>query len=408
MREHERGGTECVDGLRGVAVLAVLTYHTWLFSWFTPYLTLHGVTIPVDVLPRVGYFGVDLFFTISGFCLFVPYARAALGGGHVPALRRYALRRALKIVPSYALALVVTTAVALANAQVVVGPELARTLVAHATFLNDYFVDPFGFTNSVFWSLAVEVQFYLLFPILALGFVRRPLLVALALALVAVADRAAVASCCLGNEPIGRHVVAYLDCFGAGMAAAYLLAYVRREMPRLAGRRVVWTIAFVACVACAWQILVAANDVQYVPGGRDRFDVYGRGALALAFGGLLVTGCLAGNAVRAVVANPVARFLSLVSYNLYLWHTLVLIWLWKHGVPHAATPDPHDDERWKFAYIALGWSASFVIATAVTYFVERPILSAVAPHGFAFDWRRFTRPRCAPRTTPIVSSETRT
>ncbi|MDP9023991.1 MAG: acyltransferase family protein, partial [Candidatus Eremiobacteraeota bacterium] len=74
MRNHARIGTEPLDGLRGIAILLVLWYHTWLFSWYTPTLKIFGLELPVDVPARVGYLGVDVFFVISGFVLFFPHA----------------------------------------------------------------------------------------------------------------------------------------------------------------------------------------------------------------------------------------------------------------------------------------------------------------------------------------------
>ena len=75
-----REGTEVIDGLRGLAILLVFSYHAWLFSWFTPSLSVFGIALPVDTFPLVGYLGVDLFFLISGFCLFFPDARSAVEG----------------------------------------------------------------------------------------------------------------------------------------------------------------------------------------------------------------------------------------------------------------------------------------------------------------------------------------
>jgi hypothetical protein len=82
-----------------------------------------------------------------------------------------------------------------------------------------------------------------------------------------------------------------------------------------------------------------------------------------------------------------------------------MIWMWKHDFPHAATANPHDDPAWKIPYLAIGWSATLVVATAITYFVERPLLATIKPQRFAFNWERFgaLTPRRA--TAP---SETRT
>jgi hypothetical protein len=83
-----------------------------------------------------------------------------------------------------------------------------------------------------------------------------------------------------------------------------------------------------------------------------------------------------------------------------------MIWLWKHDVPRALTPNPHDDDHWKLPYIALGWSLTLLVATAITYFVERPLLGIVRRQPFAFDYARVAR--ALNRTTRAVSSETRT
>jgi peptidoglycan/LPS O-acetylase OafA/YrhL len=89
-----------------------------------------------------------------------------------------------------------------------------------------------------------------------------------------------------------------------------------------------------------------------------------------------------------VLANPVLVFISVLSYNLYLWHTLIELWLIHHHLPPTAAVDPHSDEAWKPWYLGIAIPSSFLISAAVTYFVERPLLETVRPHRFAFPWRR--------------------
>ena len=95
-------------------------------------------------------------------------------------------------------------------------------------------------------------------------------------------------------------------------------------------------------------------------------DLDGRTLVALAAGGLIACSCLADRAWRGLIANPIAIFFGLVSYNVYPWHALVMIWMWKHDFPRAATPNPHDDPLWKLPYIAIGWTVTLAIATAIT------------------------------------------
>jgi peptidoglycan/LPS O-acetylase OafA/YrhL len=406
VEEHRRGGTEVIDGLRGFAILWVLCYHTWLFSWYTPALRLFGRDVPVDLLPRVGYLGVDLFFVISGFCLFVPGARRALYGNPEPPLRSFFARRLLKIVPSYALAVCATIPVALPYLRT--QHAVWQALAVHFAFVNSFYVDTLGQANSVFWSLAIEVQFYVLFPALAWCFRRAPLPTAGAMIAVALAYRLHFAGCCLQNEIVMRELPAFLDVFACGMLAAYGVVWAQRNLGRLREHAMLMTIAALAFIVALYFLLQTCNAVQYVPRGRETWDLYGRTLFGALVAAIAFCASFAVRPLRATIANPVLVFLSLISYNLYLWHTLLMIYMWKHGIPRSASHDPHSDDHWKFLFITLGWSASLAVATAVTYFIERPLLGAIKPHPFAFDWQRVVTRLRPGRQRPIARPETRT
>jgi peptidoglycan/LPS O-acetylase OafA/YrhL len=276
-------------------------------------------------------------------------------------------------------------------------------------FVQNFWNDGFGSVNSVFWSLAIEVQFYLFFPALAVVFRRAPLRCAAAMTLLAVAYRYAVAGCCLQVEPVTRQMPAFLDVFACGMLAAYAVVWLRLRRSGLEQYRWAFTLLALACAGSLFVLLQGADAVTYENGGRERWILAHRTLFALTTGLLAVASCFAAGWWRKLLANPVLVGLSILSYNLYLWHTLVLLWLVAHHVPRAATPNPHDDLHWKLVFIALGWSASLAISAAVTYFIERPLLGTVRPQAFAFDWPAFARRlglRRAP--PPIARSENRT
>jgi peptidoglycan/LPS O-acetylase OafA/YrhL len=406
VRVHVRSGTEAIDGLRGLAILLVLVYHSWLFSWLTPSLQIFGTALPVDVLARTGYLGVELFFMISGFVLFFPHAEQALAGGRAPGLREFAYRRFIKIVPSYLLVLAAAAAV---SRPLFPSPgALVATLANHLAFVQNFFVDALGPNISVLWSLAIEVQFYLLFPLLAWAFSRRPVVVALGLIGVALAYRYGVARCCLQIEPVTRQLPAFLDVFACGMAAAYAVVWGRTRGASLQRYAWLFTLGAFAFAAALFALACGANGVTYVNGGRERWLLGDRTLFALAGAGLAVCSCFAVRWWRALLANPVLVFLSIVSYNLYLWHTLVLIWMWKHGVPKPTLPDPHADDHWKVAYLVSGWCACLAIATAVTYVIERPLLGTVRPQTFSFPWGAVARRAGVTRTRAIARPERRT
>jgi peptidoglycan/LPS O-acetylase OafA/YrhL len=407
VREHVRSGTETVDGLRGIAILLVVFFHTWLFSWLTPELTIFGRDLPVAVLARAGYLGVELFFVISGFVLFFPHAECALRGGKLPETRDFIYRRFIKIVPSYALALAATAAV---GASLFHSPrDFAAALANHVLFLQNFWSDGFGPVNSVFWSLAIEVQFYLFFPVVASAFRRAPVAVAAAMIALALGYRYAVAGCCLQVETVERQLPAFLDVFACGMLAAYAVVWLRTRVAELERYRWAFTLTALLCVAGVFVLLQGADAVTYENGGRERWIIAHRTLLAALVAALAVASCLAARWWQRVLANPVLLLLGILSYNLYLWHTLILIWMWRHDVPRAATANPHDDPHWKIAYIALGWSICLAVSAAIAYFIERPLLATVRPHPFAFDWKSPARRAGFRRArSPNARSEKRT
>jgi peptidoglycan/LPS O-acetylase OafA/YrhL len=150
---YRRGYVPALDGLRALAVLAVLGYHTWEGEF------------------RGGWVGVDVFFVLSGY-LITSILLAERGRTGTIALGQFYLRRALRLFP--ALALCMTAAIALAETQ---GPGLtqltAKEAAAAALYVSNWWMvatphAPTGLLAHT-WSLSIEEQFYLCWPVLLLG-----------------------------------------------------------------------------------------------------------------------------------------------------------------------------------------------------------------------------------------------
>ncbi len=114
-----------------------------------------------------GYSGVTLFFVLSGFLLFMPYAKALLGDNSWPSTRTFYLRRALRILPGYYVSLCLL--IVLAHPEYL-QPEHWKDTGLFLTFLMDSTPATYQQINGPFWTLAVEWQFYMLLPLLAPGF----------------------------------------------------------------------------------------------------------------------------------------------------------------------------------------------------------------------------------------------
>ena len=245
---------DVLDGLRGIAILLVVWYHARLVS---------GQSFgPLDAVVKSGYLGVDLFFFVSGFCLFYPYAKCARDGRPPPSTRRFFRRRLLKIVPSYLLALF--TFAALYHAQYGAFANLAMQVTAHMAFVHTLVPATFGTISGPLWTIGVEVQFYVLFPLIVPWFRRAPLLGYAALVVVAESYRLTIAA--FAPEPSFwwiNQLPAFVDLFGAGMLAAYVIGGIRHER--------IWNPRAATACSCAALSLALAGLVAAAAAAARRY-----------------------------------------------------------------------------------------------------------------------------------------
>ncbi len=316
-----------LDGFRGAAALGILAYHCWLLSG-EPGL---GV-IAVRNLLSSGFLAVSLFFVLSGFVLYLPVARR---NGVFGPLGAYARRRLARVLPAYYVVLIVCLiaypllVTASISEHVTAGSVLAHVLLAQqeARLLPGY-SGSLGFgVDPVVWTLSLEALFYLLLPLVAGVFWRRPwICVALALAL-GIAGRLALGSSdgsdagvLLSSFPL------HLTDFAAGMGAAML--YVRWRERHAPWRPPPWLAVAVAGAgaSAALLALVAAGgaDAGQV---RDavRRDALLMALLPFAFAAAIVGLALAPAALRRPFELRPVRWIGTVSYGVFLVHYPVLL-----------------------------------------------------------------------------------
>lgn len=293
-----------LDGLRGVAILLVLAFHL-----YRPPLTPAGRAIVR--FTQFGGAGVNLFFVLSGFLVTGILLRQRGAPGY---FKNFYARRVLRIFPLYYAALTVIAAATLVLQSRL--PQLAPLVRAQPwlwTYTNNVFEFVSGKPLPIvghFWSLAVEEQFYLLWPIVVAVVAPRGMWVVCGVCVaIAIATRASL----LGNVDYGlamRLTPWNLDALAVGAALA--LWFFRR------GNLVTFRAVGSWCVAawCAWVVAVALR-VLPLPGGALRlvFDELG----ALAFGGLLVL-ALDGRLVRQALQAPWLRACGHYSYGIYVLH----------------------------------------------------------------------------------------
>lgn len=219
---------EALDGLRAIAALMVVFYHCGV-----------ELRLPPFVLP--GFSGVHLFFVLSGYLISRPFWSRLIQSQPQPSWRKYAVRRFVRIYPTYVAALFVFVIMRVAGH--LHTPTLSAVLLHVLLIFNWGLPEHFHAINIVMWTLAIEVQFYVLLPIAASVARRvRPdrgrlavIVVCVAFVLIGVLSRALEYSTTTPDVPRFRLPFSFLDLFAMGMFTGYL------ELTRKAGlQRAVW------------------------------------------------------------------------------------------------------------------------------------------------------------------------
>ena len=364
-----------LDGLRVLLVFIVSWYHFWQQSWLTPYVGNYSL----DFLVRSGYMPVDGTILLSGFLLFLPYARSMVLGENVPDRRWFYRRRVMRIVPSfYFVTLLMLFAVALPWGLYYSTQHMVKDLFMHATFTftfdsYTYISTPIGVAS---WTLAIEMQAYLLFPFLAKWAMKRPLPTMLSMTCAAWLWRGFCLWAYTDYNMVVNQLPSFLDVYALGMAAA--LMYVRlTEAWKKVKRPLLWellaTAVVVACVLALEKLLRAQassgafNNIQ-------AGQMIRRFPLATLLAGVAVALPFTVLPLRKLMGNRLMTFLAGLSMNYYLIHQNLAVHLKRLGIPYSEfeLPNQAGDKPWQYQYTFLCFGLSLVMAVLITYLVEKP------------------------------------
>ncbi|MBC8135138.1 MAG: acyltransferase [Fibrella sp.] len=319
-----------LDVLRAIACLMVVFYHS---------------AVNIGVFPYViwGFCGVHLFFVLSGYLLAVPYCKALLAGTPLPDVRTFYLRRFIRVLPPYFVALALF--VAIRNISHLNVPSV-KNIVSHLFLVFNYGSDVEFFSiNPVFWTLAIELQFYLFLPLFMASLswfvnmskTRRTTTVLgglILLLLVGIVSRTVEFYWHSGNLSGGNDAIkfksflSYLDLFAAGMLVAFFKHlpeghFLRRFAP-------------LRMVGCGIVLIVAANLWLTMRGHYDWLTVsevstavFFPVLVATGFAFILLSHVLAPEQTTRFLHIPVLAWVGRISYSVYLYHVGLQVVLWQ-------------------------------------------------------------------------------
>ena len=366
------GRFEELEAYRGIAALLIVVFHAYQYSreatgraeyvyagtpWHSLFSNLEAT--------------VAWFFVLSGFLVFLPIARGAIERGRGHAARGFLIRRAIRIVPPYYLAIALVWAWRFTG-----GREQWVDLAEHLTFTQIFDPVHIFWTIGPAWSLSVEVLFYVFLAGVGVfagticrrieGETRRAGLLAGASAMLIAGSvaykwwAAEVAHIPEANFPIWFGPVAKLDLFAIGMLLAVIVVVARGRV--LVGGAMPSILRLAACALTVGDFLLRLSN--------ETVNLYFHTLSGVAFALVLASTVLGPRDAtwgRALTWPPL-QYLGLISYSVYLWHEPILIELGQRGI--LIQPQPK-----LFPLNALILATLAVVAASLSYAgIERPVL----------------------------------
>ncbi|MBQ3668246.1 MAG: acyltransferase, partial [Clostridia bacterium] len=358
------------DFLRVASIAIVGWYHIWQQSWLNPNFTVFGFIVDIYPMIRTGYMFVYNLILISGFVLML----GRYSGRYKGALKFYK-SRAIRILPNYLFCIAVF--LILSNQpggkyDWFGGREHMRLdLIAHLTFTQNLFMQSYTNTglNVALWTLAVEMQFYLIFPLIGKCFEKHPLVTYFAMWAVSLMSKLYVFSLVEDTTMYINRLPAMLDVFANGMLAAFIFC-------RLKDTRQPGAVHLVLLLTSCAGMYFVARDVSFVTGSESQriAQLFGASLFSVFGSVFLISGSLGWRGTCLVMSNPPIRFLSGITYNFYIWHQSIAVWLKQLHIPDYAEEYPNMSGNivWQRLYSLYCVLFALLAAFLFTYLIEKP------------------------------------
>lgn len=341
-----------------------------------------------------GHLGVAIFFCISGFLLYRPFLVATVNDTPMPAFRTYIIRRLLRIVPLYWVALFAYAFLFPAGPNDL--PHNATGWIATIFFGQEYVPGGVFWGVKAAWTLNIEMAFYFVLPPISWGIAKLArsagksieerltgvMVGLLAVSLVSIAYKIWVHETLIATSELQSWMPAYLDWFACGMAMA--VAVFARDaglgLPK-------WLVSLGRWPGVSWfgglALFAASGQLAFYnlifP---DSASLLARHFVTLAAGALIVVPAIIGDPskglIRGFLNTRPMQSLGLISYGIYLWHPgfVVAFYNWAYaGFLRIG------ETRWEwapsispFVQLALVFCATIPLATLTYWGVERPCL----------------------------------
>jgi peptidoglycan/LPS O-acetylase OafA/YrhL len=349
-------------------------YHIWQQSWLSPALHTGPIRISLEPYVRAGYMMVDGIILLSAFVLFLPYARQIAEKSAPQRIGVFYVRRASRILPSYYLYLV-AMAILLPFGSYESAGKMWTDIIRHVTFTHTFFRESYLYSplGMIVWTLGIEAQAYLIFPLLAAAAVKKPYALWPLMIGAAFLYRGLVMRHMTEYAIMLNQLPAFLDVYAIGMGFALLYVFLAQKIQKKRLPQAVFT----ALAAVMFILILSLLRDQARESGQSAMHIgqmQRRFPLAICFGGLFLSSALSQKGLRVTLGNRFMSFAAGVTLNYYLWHPAVCQLLKRWHIPPYISETPHQagETAWQSSYTYLCFCLAFAVALAITYTVEKP------------------------------------
>ncbi len=370
-----------LDGLRAISLILIFVFHTFQQSWifYELKLTPNTYLFNFTIFQRHGYLAIDIFFVLSGFCLFYPIARSMFGETEFKGWKDFFVKRLRRIYPSYIIILIFTIIIPSLSYALydIHNPlDILKHLVSHLTFTHNFSETTLMTMVPTAWTMSVEVQFYLLFPLICIPFKKKPVLTFICMSALSFIIRLLLIKYAEINQFTQSVTLSYLDVFGCGMISAYFVVKLRNKAKNIDKLKLLMTIMSVLSLFIAFYFFKWIDKLAFPQGidGVTYFRFMYRFIFAAAITAFIFTGCFSYDLwQKRIWGNRFFVFLSSISYTFYLWHQNIYIFLKNNNIPFSSENPVMNDRPAMEGMTLICLLSSLIISVLVTRYVEKPI-----------------------------------
>jgi len=367
---------DVIDGIRVLAIGIIAWFHIWQQSWLAPYLRIGNFSINLIPIPRTGYLWVDMFILLSAFQLFLPHAREMILGEKTYGIKEFYKKRLRRILPSYILSIIVCLYFAVFSNEYLKMGDMLKDLMTHLTFTQTFWPETYLWTklNVVLWTIAILMQFYLIFPFLAKAFKKSSSLTFLIMCAVGIAFRVLFVNNAENPAMFINQIPAFFDVFAIGMFGAYSFVYMNQKT-RYQKLSFVFTLLSIGSLI---MIFYAMKDLAEISGNENlqRWQSINRTWISLTFLLFIISTAYSMKWYRYIYSNKLAVFLSSISFNFYIWHQYISVKLRAWNFPYSEYENPNmfGVLKWQWQYTIAAFGISIVFAFLVTWLYEKKLM----------------------------------